>query len=283
MRRIKYLSKSEHIDMGGTKVKQPLPTVRIEQLSPFLLLHHFGPTTVEAGHDPLGVGPHPHRGFEPVTFLYSGGIRHKDSLGNEGLLAAGDVQWMTAGRGVIHSEMASKEFLNKGGAMEGIQLWVNLPKSSKLTPAKYQDIKAERIPSIEKEGVRIRVVAGEFEGKKGPASTHTPILALQLEMEKGALVELNTPESHNTMAYVLNGSVRNVGDQLIEKEHLAIFEASNSAIELQAMSESRILLLAGEPIDEPVVQWGPYVMNTQTEILQAMRDYQMGKMGVYID
>ncbi len=269
--------------MGGTIVKQPLPTQKIEQISPFLLLHHFGPTQVEPGEDPLGVGPHPHRGFEPVTFLYSGSIRHKDSLNNEGILKSGDVQWMTAGRGVIHSERASKDFLKKGGIMEGIQLWINLPKASKMTPARYQDIKKENIPYIEKESVRIKVVAGDFEGKQGPARTHTPIWALQINMKKNSQTNLTPPPDFNAMAYVLSGQVRNIGDQVVEKEHLAIFEDTNGAIELQATSESRILFLAGEPIDEPVAQWGPYVMNTQTEILQAMRDYQMGKMGVYID
>lgn len=269
--------------MGGTPVKQPLPTQKIERLSPFLLLHHFGPTEAAPGMTPFDVGPHPHRGFEPVTFLYSGGIRHKDSLGNEGILSAGDVQWMTAGRGVIHSERASNDFLYKGGVLEGIQLWINLPKAYKMTSPKYQQFKSEQIPVIKKDGVQIKVVAGEYEGQKGPVNTHTPILALQIEMKKNALLTVNTPDHFNTMAYVLNGTVRNIGDQPIESEFLAIFEDINSSVELQALSESRILLLSAQPIDEPVAQWGPYVMNTQTEILQAMRDYQIGKMGVYID
>ena len=131
-RTVANITQSEHLSMGNTEVKQPLPTMRVEQVDPFLLLHHFGPTTVEPGGDPLDVGPHPHRGFEPVTFLYSGGIRHKDSRGNEGILRGGDVQWMTAGRGIIHSERASREFLEKGGTMEGIQLWVNLPQKDKM-------------------------------------------------------------------------------------------------------------------------------------------------------
>lgn len=283
MRRIKYLSKSEELNMGSTLVKQPLPTQRIDQVDPFLLLHHFGPTKVEPGMNPFDLGPHPHRGFEPVTFLYSGGIRHKDSLGNEGFLSAGDVQWMTAGRGVIHSERASRSFLEKGGILEGIQLWVNLPKASKMAPAKYQDIKSEKIPLIKKEGVSIKVVAGDYEGQKGPVRTHTPILVLQIAMKQGAKLNIETPEGFHTTAYVLNGEVRNVGDQPIEKEHLAVFEDTNEPVELQALSENRILFLSAAPINEPIAQWGPYVMNNQTEILQAMRDYQIGKMGVYID
>ncbi len=283
MRRIKYLSKSEELDMGGTLVKQPLPTQRIERHSPFLLLHHFGPTEAEVGMTPMDVGPHPHRGFEPVTFLYSGGLRHKDSLGNEGILSDGDVQWMTAGRGVIHSERASNEYLYRGGVLEGIQLWINLPQAFKMVPPKYQQFRSEEIPFVEKKGVKVKVVAGNFEDKKGPVSTHTPVLALQIEMAEDARLIIETPEGFNTMAYVLNGSIRNIGDQPIENGFLAIFEDTNEPVELQALSESRILFLSAQPINEPVAQWGPYVMNSQTEILQAMRDYQIGKMGVYID
>jgi redox-sensitive bicupin YhaK (pirin superfamily) len=283
MRRIKYLSKSEELDMAGTLVKQPLPTQRIERLSPFLLLHHLGPTEAIPGMTPLDIAPHPHRGFEPVTFLYSGSIRHKDSLGNEGILKAGDVQWMTAGRGVIHSERASNELLYQGGTLEAIQLWVNLPKAFKMVPPKYQHLKSDQIPVVKKEGVSIKVVAGQFEDQKGPIQTHTPIMALQLNMKKDAFLTITTPQDFHTMAYVLSGNVRNIGDQPIESEFLAIFEDINEPVALQALSESRILLLSALPINEPVAQWGPYVMNTQTEVLQAMRDYQIGKMGVYID
>ena len=147
-RPVAHITQAEHLNMGSTVVKQPLPTVKVEQVDPFLLLHHFGPTTTAPGSDPLDVGPHPHRGFEPVTFLYSGGIRHKDSRGNEGLLRGGDVQWMTAGLGIIHSERASREFLEAGGTMEGIQLWVNLPRKHKMAQPNYQDIKAAQIPEI---------------------------------------------------------------------------------------------------------------------------------------
>jgi redox-sensitive bicupin YhaK (pirin superfamily) len=283
MRRIKYLSKGEELDMAGTLVKQPLPTQKIERLSPFLLLHHLGPTEAVPGMTPLDIAPHPHRGFEPVTFVYSGSIRHKDSLGHEGILSAGDVQWMTAGRGVIHSERASNDLLYKGGVLEAIQLWVNLPKAFKMIPPKYQHIKSDQIPQVKKEGVCVKVVAGQFDHQKGPIQTHTPLMALQLDMKKEASLTIETPKDFHTMAYVLSGKVRNIGDQPIENEFLAIFEDTNEPLELQALSESRILFLSAQAIDEPVAQWGPYVMNTQTEVLQAMRDYQMGKMGVYID
>lgn len=284
-RTIAHILKSEKIDMGGTQVKQPLPTMRVDQIDPFLLLHHFGPTEVEAGHDPLGVGPHPHRGFEPVTFLYSGGIRHKDSRGNEGILTGGDVQWMTSGMGIIHSEMASREFLENGGVMEGIQLWVNLPKKDKMVQPRYQDIKAREIPVIsEQHGrVQIAVVAGHFRDQQGPAQTYTPILALKVALQKDGKTTIAIPENFNAMAYILSGQVQTESGFDYGGETLLHFKNDGAGITLSATEDARVLVLAGEPIDEPVAQWGPYVMNTQTEIMQAMRDYQMGKMGFYVD
>ncbi len=284
-RTVAHILPSQEIDMGGLHVKQPLPTARVDQISPFLLLHHFGPTPVEAGDDPLDLGPHPHRGFEPVTFLYQGGIRHKDSRGNEGILQGGDVQWMTAGRGIIHSERASEAFLASGGIMEGIQLWINLPKKDKMAQPGYQDIKAAQIPVWEEsEGLaKIRVVAGQYQGMKGPARTFTPILALQVELQAGGFSAIEIPEGFNALAYILSGEL-NLNDNFsYGAEHLIHFRNDGDGFTLRAQADSRVLILAGQPIDEPVASWGPYVMNTQTEIMEAMRDYQMGKMGVYID
>lgn len=271
--------------MGKTIVKQPLPTVKVDRISPFLLLHHFGPTQTEPGGDPLDVGPHPHRGFEPVTFLYSGGIRHKDSRGNEGILGSGDVQWMTAGRGIIHSERASKPFLDNGGTMEGIQLWVNLEKEHKMVQPKYQDIKSENIPVIkEMDGaVLFKVVAGSFKGQTGPASTYSPILAVNAELKTGASSFVPIPKDFNAMVYILSGTITLESGFAYEKETLLHFQKEGEGIQISAKADARLLILAGKPIDEPIAQWGPYVMNSQTEILEAMRDYQMGKMGVYIE
>jgi redox-sensitive bicupin YhaK (pirin superfamily) len=284
-RTVASIQPSEALEMGSTTVKQPLPTVKVERIDPFLLLHHFGPYEVEPGHDPLDVGPHPHRGFEPVTFLYQGGLRHKDSRGNEGFLQGGDVQWMTAGRGIIHSERASKAFIEQGGTMEGIQLWINLPKQHKMVQPEYQDIKAAQMPVIEKdEGkVRIKVVAGTYEGEKGPAHTHTPIQALQLSFLEGGFAELNIPADHNAFIYILKGGFKLNENWSYEKETLIQFRQDGEGIGLRAAADSEVLLLSGTPIGEPVAQWGPYVMNTQTEIMEAMRDYQMGKMGVYTE
>lgn len=284
-RSVANIQASELIEMGSTAVKQPLPTVKVEQIDPFLLLHHFGPYAVEPGHDPLDVGPHPHRGFEPVTFLYQGGIRHKDSRGNEGLLEPGDVQWMTAGRGIIHSERASRAFREQGGTMEGIQLWVNLPKAKKMIQPAYQNLKSAQIPAValDQQKVRVKIVAGTFDSQSGPARTHTPIQALQLSFLQGGFAELPIPPGHNAFLYILRGEVQLNENWSYGKETLLEFRQDGEGISLRAVENSEALLLSGMPIGEPVAQWGPYVMNTQTEIMQAMRDYQMGKMGVYTE
>ena len=275
------------LDMGGFRVFQPLPTQRVEQIDPFLLLHHFGPFEVEAGGpDPLDLGPHPHRGFEPVTFLYQGGLRHRDSRGNTGHLRAGDVQWMTAGMGIIHSERASKEFVETGGTMEGIQLWVNLSPANKMIQPRYQDLKSADIPTVElSSGSRLRVVAGNFGGAAGAAQTPESVLAWQLSLTAGTTVELPVPETYNIAAYLLDGGVATQSGFPNDARTLLEFRHDGKAIQLQNTGEetARVLVLGGEPIGAPVVSHGPYVMNSQTEILQAMRDYGMGKMGFYVE
>ncbi|MCB0639539.1 MAG: pirin family protein, partial [Lewinella sp.] len=276
----------EALEMGHTIVKQPLPTQRVERIDPFLLLHHFGPYDVEPGHDPLDVGPHPHRGFEPVTFLYQGSIRHRDSRNNTGHLDAGDVQWMTAGRGIIHSERASREFRENGGILEGIQLWINLPKAHKMVQPRYQDIKAADLPAVQlpNEGGRIRVVAGAYGDLQGAAQTHTPMVALQAHLKAGGQAEIPLPESHNALIYIVKGEVRVNGTWTYSTHQLLHFRLDGEGIALAGVApESEVLVLSGEPIGEPVTQWGPYVMTTQTEIMEAMRDYQMGKMGFYTE
>jgi redox-sensitive bicupin YhaK (pirin superfamily) len=275
----------EPIEMGQTMIKQPLPTVRVERIDPFLLLHHFGPYEVTPPFDPLDVGPHPHRGFEPVTFLYQGELRHKDSRGNEGILGSGDVQWMTAGRGIIHSERASRDFLEQGGVLEGVQLWINLPRKDKMVQPDYQNIKSADIPTVEVDGakVRIKVVAGHFNGTKGPAQTRTELMALQVSIARTGFVQIPLPTGHNAFVYIVNGKVQLNDNWAYEKEHLIQFRLDGAGIALRAEADSEVLLLSGLPINEPFAQWGPYVINTQTEVMEAMRDYQMGKMGFYTE
>jgi hypothetical protein len=282
-RTIAHILKGETTKVGSMTVKQPLPTMQIDQIDPFLLLHHFGPATVEPGTDPLALGAHPHRGFEPVTFLFSGGIRHKDSRGNEGILSGGDVQWMTAGMGIIHSEQASKGFLETGGTIEGIQLWVNLPKKYKMVQPRYQDIKAGEMPVLKENKVKLTLVAGDLRGQRGPVMTYSPILAIKAELQAGGETFIEIPTGYNALAYILTGNIQLSTGFAYNSETLLHFNKDGNGFLLKAKADSQLLILAGEPLNEPVASWGPYVMNTQTEILEAMRDYQMGKMGVYVD
>lgn len=284
-RSIHHILPAQALNMGGTIVYQPLPTQQVDQIDPFLLLHHFGPFEVEPNEkDPLDVGPHPHRGFEPVTFLYSGGLRHRDSRDHTGHLEGGDVQWMTAGRGIIHSERASNEFVEKGGVMEGIQLWVNLAPEHKMVQPRYQDMKAAEIPTIELAGgAELRIVAGEYAQTRGPAQTYSSLIAWQLTLPPGVNVSLPVPEDHNFAAYILDGGIVTPGG--FEYAGRTLLQYRNDGDEVKMTggpTPSRILLLGGRPLGAPVVSHGPFVMNTQTEIMEAMRDYQMGKMGFYI-
>lgn len=273
------------MQMGPIEIHQPLPSQRVDQVDPFLLLHHFGPWEVEPGHDPLDLGPHPHRGFEPVTFLYQGGLRHRDSRNNTGLLTGGDVQWMTAGRGIIHSERGSAAFLDTGGTLEGIQLWVNLSPEHKFVQPRYQDMRAASFPRREYPlGSELRVVAGAFEDLTGPAQVYSPLIAWQLDLVAGERVTLPVPAGYNFLAYLLDGEVETRPGFAYAGRTLLNFKDDGTHVALTGVAErTRVLLLGGEPLGAPVSQHGPFVMNTQTEILEAMRDYQMGKMGVYIE
>lgn len=280
---VSNILESSIIDMGSFQVKQPLPTQKVPQISPFLLLHHFGPINVEPGFDPIDLGPHPHRGFEPVTFLYQGGIRHKDSLGNEGILEAGDIQWMTSGRGIIHSERASDFFMENGGTIEGIQLWVNLPAQNKMTQPKYQEIRKNDIPILAENKVAHRLVSGNWNGQKGIVDTFSPMIIIQTSILSGGKTHILIPENFNACIYILSGKIilNDNFDYLAGK--MIYFTNQGDGICIEGLTDTEILVLCGEPIEEPLAQYGPFVMNSQTEIMEAMRDYQMGKMGFYID
>ncbi|RYZ24479.1 MAG: pirin family protein [Chitinophagaceae bacterium] len=269
-----------HLNVGPTfKVKQPLPAEGLEQLSPFVLLHHAGPQHHAPGAVTPRLSPHPHRGFEPVTFLFSGKLHHKDSTGAEGFLESGDVQWMTAGSGIIHSEGPSAEFAREGGDMELVQLWVNLPRAHKMTAPKYQDVKGGSMPVVERNGFRLKLVAGAFEGMRGPAETFTPILAMMVYFGNEGKVDIPVPEGWNGLAYVLSGSVRS-GDVVLGANQTGIFNHDGDAVSLEAKEKGYLLFLAGAPIDEPMVSYGPFVMNYPGDIKQAILDYETGKMGV---
>ena len=282
-RSVSHILESSIIDMGSFQVKQPLPTQKVPQISPFLLLHHFGPIKVEPGFDPIDLGPHPHRGFEPVTFLYQGGIRHKDSLGNEGILEAGDIQWMTAGRGIIHSERASDSFMENGGTIEGIQLWVNLPAQDKMTKPKYQEIRKNDIPVIAETKVTHRLISGQWNGQKGIVNTFSPMIIIQTSILSGGKTQIPIPENFNACIYILSGEIILNDNFDYSAGKMIYFTNRGDGIGIEGLEDTEILVLCGEPIEEPLAQYGPFVMNSQTEIMEAMRDYQMGKMGFYID
>lgn len=250
-------------------------------ISPFLLLdyaapHHFSPTSSRRG-----VGQHPHRGFETVTIVYQGELEHRDSTGAGGLIGPGDVQWMTAAGGIIHEEFHAPSFARSGGMMEMVQLWVNLPARDKSAPAGYQTLLAADIPRVElpADAGSLRVIAGDYLGHKGPARTFTPMDVWDLQLQAGKPVSLSTQEGYNAALVVLAGSVRVNGQQDVGKAQLVLFERDGAQVQLQASIDSKVLWLSGEPLDEPIVGYGPFVMNSQAEIAEAFDDFHAGRFG----
>jgi redox-sensitive bicupin YhaK (pirin superfamily) len=249
-------------------------------LSPFLLLDYAGPAKFDPSPVPRGVDWHPHRGFETVSIAYEGEVDHEDSAGNRGRIGPGDVQWMTAGAGILHKEMHGRSLSERGGNFELVQLWVNLPAKSKMTAPGYQTLADGDIPAVKLAGGgRVRVIAGEFEGTKGPAKTFTPINLWDLRLPAGASVQLRLPEGHTTALFVLKGKALLNGTQAAGEAELALFERDGQELSVKAETDTTILVLDGKPIDEPVVGHGPFVMNTQQEIRQAIADYQEGRLG----
>ena len=277
-RKFKIYRELQHFNVGPFKVKQPLPNSEVDGLSPFILLHHAGPGLHAPGEIKARLSPHPHRGFEPVTFLFNGSLHHKDSTGSEGFLNTGDVQWMTSGKGIIHSEGPSEDFARNGGKMELVQLWVNLPRDYKMSEPNYQDIKSSQIPVVKENGFSTKVVAGEHKGIKGPAKTFTPINAFMVEFDKDGKAAYEIPADHNLLVYVLEGTIVSSGEEINALE-MAVYERTDLPLILESKTSGKLLLLSGEPINEPVVSYGPFVMNYPGEIKQAIMDYEMGKMG----
>jgi quercetin 2,3-dioxygenase len=255
---------------------QKLPS---ERVSPFLLMDYGPPASFAPLADgKRGVGWHPHRGFETVTLAWEGVVAHRDNAGHSGVIGPGDVQWMTAASGIFHEEYHEENFTREGGKMHMMQLWVNLPKKDKTAPPGYQPIPASRIPVIALPGGAVRVIAGEYGGERGPAKTFTPITMLDVNLSAGARVEVPLPASYNVLAVVAKGRVSAAGRPAGAGE-LLLFGADGEAIELVASEEAHVIVLAGEPIREPIVQYGPFVMNTVQEIQQAMLDVSRGKFG----
>ena len=252
-----------------------------KHISPFLLLDHAGPAEFSPTEQRRGVGQHPHRGFETVTIVYSGEVEHRDSTGAGGGIGPGDVQWMTAGAGIIHEEFHSEAFSRRGGSLEMVQLWVNLPARDKSAPAGYQSILASDIPNVALKGQAgsLRLIAGEFAGHHGPARTFTPMDVWDIRLNSGATTTLDLHAGRNTALVVLRGTVQVNGQERVQTGQLALFEREGEALSLQAEGDAIVLLLSGEPIDEPIVGHGPFVMNSEAEIHQAFVDFQSGRFG----
>jgi quercetin 2,3-dioxygenase len=283
LKTIQHKVTSPLVNMGPIRLRQPVPTQGIENVDPFLLLHHYGPYAISEFNNPFDLGPHPHRGFEPITLLFKGEQLHRDSLGNEMVVKAGGVQWTTAGRGIIHAEAPTKEFVKKGGDLEGIQLWLNLPAKDKMMMPNYQHLEDEQIPKLfsDDKKVQLNIVAGNQNGKEGLITTQTEVNVFTANADENGTLEIEIPENHQSLIYLLDGEILVNGSETLQKgeNQMVTFNQDGNTIKFEAKSASTLLILSGEPIKEKVTQYGPYVMNTQTEILEAMRDYQQGKMG----
>lgn len=282
-KKIKAIIPAQKVNMGGHLLDQPLPVDGLDYVDPFLLIHHWknellGGQKVQEE----GVGPHPHRGFSPVTFIFKGAVNHQDSLGNNALVSEGGTQWMFAGRGITHSERFPKELVENGGELEFIQFWVNAPSEEKMKPAFYKPISKEDTPLIEGEKSKIWVVAGELNGIKGAAPTNTPQTLLRGIVEKGGKIDIPIPETYNTILYLLDGEGITNEEEVIGKD-MIVYEQESGNITYEATQETRFIVLSGEPIKEKVASYGPFVMNSQTEVMEALRDAQSGKMGVLIE
>ncbi len=251
------------------------------RISPFLMLDHAGPFEFAPAEKSRGVGQHPHRGFETVTIVYQGELEHRDSTGAGGRIGPGDVQWMTAGAGIVHEEFHSRDFTNKGGMLEMAQLWVNLPARDKSAPAAYQTLLSGDIPDVAlpDDAGRLRVVAGHYLKHQGPASTFTAMNVWDVRLRAGGAVDLPAPHGHNTLLVVLDGTVQVNADEIVRKGAVAALEADGEGLRVEANTDAKLLLLSGEPLDEPVVGYGPFVMNSREEIEQAFADFRAGKYG----
>jgi redox-sensitive bicupin YhaK (pirin superfamily) len=250
-----------------------------DAVSPFLLFDYAGPHVFEPNEGaPRGVGQHPHRGFETVTIVYDGEVSHRESTGGGGTIRTGDVQWMTAGNGIIHEEFHSRGFSKTGGPFRMVQLWVNLPARDKNTPPAYQAITEEQIPTVAFDGGKARIIAGTFGDTKGPARTFTPVNLWDVRLDAGSEATLPLPDAHNSMIAVLAGHV-SIGDTGLGEAEIARLSNDGSDVTLRADGDSIILVLTGEPIDEPVVGYGPFVMNSQAEIRKAIADFNAGRFG----
>ena len=278
MRRIKQLHKAIDEPMQGLSTYRAFPNREIDQVDPFLLLNHHGPQEFSPGNSGLPFGPHPHRGFETLTFILKGDVVHSDSSGGKSIITSGGIQWMTAGSGIIHSENSSDEFKRKGGVEEVLQLWINLPSGLKMTPPKYIGLQKDEIPKLKFDDgkVTVNLISGKLENKKGAINSLTDVFTSFIEFKQGGTLNLNVDKERNILFYIVDGTIK-VNETIAEKLYLVEFNHNEEKIKIEALEDSIIIFCHGKPLNEPVVSYGPFVMNTQAEIRQAMIDYQSGK------
>lgn len=267
-------------DIGDLQTRRPLPGPGVPQVDPFLFLNHHGPQVYAPGNAGLPFGPHPHRGFETVTFILEGSLAHHDSSGHASVIEAGGVQWMTAGSGLVHAEISPPEFKQRGGALEILQLWINLPSRLKLVAPHYVGLQREDIPAVtlDEGRVSLELIAGEHAGETGPVESLTGVFMSVVRLAAGGRAELPAPSGRNVFLYAVSGQARVAGDR-VEPWHLVEMNDDGDTLVLEAETRCCHLFGHAEPIGEPVVSHGPFVMNTQEEIAQAVSDYQAGKFG----
>lgn len=282
-KKIRQIVPAQKVNMGGHMLDQPLPVHGLDYVDPFLLIHHWK-SEIKAGsnQNEVGVGPHPHRGFSPVTFIFKGNVEHRDSLGNRAIVQEGGTQWMFAGSGLTHSERHSKDFVKRGGELEFIQFWVNTPGEHKMKPPFYKPLSKEETPAIKTDKSKIYVVSGELNGIKGAVETYSPQLLLRGEVKVNGEVSIPIPANYNTILYLLDGEMI-VNESKVNAKDMVVYELEEGNVSFKATKDTRFMILSGEPISEEIAQYGPFVMNSQTEVMQALRDSQMGKMGVLIE
>ncbi|KIN17063.1 pirin family protein [Vreelandella titanicae] len=266
-------------DIGDLVTRRPLPGPQLEQLDPFLFLNHHGPQTYPANNQGLPFGPHPHRGFETVTFILEGSLAHADSAKHQSVIHKGGVQWMTAGSGIVHAEISPEEFLRDGGPLEILQLWVNLPSHLKMSEPRYVGLQQESIPAIALPGGgELNLIAGEWQGSVGPINSLTGVFMSTLRLPAGSHEQLPVASGRQVFLYVVDGDVT-VGGEPVKPHHLIEVDRTGDSLDIEASSDARLLFGHGDVIDEPVYSHGPFVMNTREEIVQAVEDYQNGKFG----
>ncbi|MEJ8755649.1 pirin family protein [Pontibacter sp. H259] len=280
MRKIKKIHKAMYAPMGDLVTYRALPTNSVEYIDPFLFLNHHGPQVYQPGNNGLPFGPHPHRGFETLTFILDGDIMHQDTGGGQDVIEAGGVQWMTAGSGLIHAEVSSEKFKKEGGPLEILQLWFNLPARYKMAKPNYIGLQKDAIPVVQEEGgkVNVNVISGTWKETKGPVPSLSDIHMASIELKAGGTITTTIAADRNIFFYLVRGKVK-VNDEPAEKLNLVEFTNEGEELKVEAIEDSYILLGHAQPFNEPVVSHGPFVMNTEEEIHEAFRDYQLGKMG----